>query len=264
VNGLDNTILAASRSNLKFSQCGDALLRLKKGAGSPPHRVASEQIKFHKTGSVIRGFCTSISRLADISRASSPDVFHEEAPAISHAVRLSMRHIPHSVVVITSSLLDAVHGSTQSTSPPSSPSSFRGMTVSSFTTVTLSPCPIVSFSVRLPSATAKAILESGLFTIHFLSATEAGQGVAEAFTRGGGASAFDSKAFIVKEDRGVPILESKGVMKRLRCRIWNKELVAIGDHIVLFGEVMELEDCEGHGSNDVTGLVYVDGKYVLS
>src|SRR5579862_7362524 len=65
---------------------------------------------------------------------------------LSHHVRLVMRHVPHSVVVVTSALSPAKPNHAHNFS-------YRGMTVSSFTTVALSPRPTVCFNIRAPSST---------------------------------------------------------------------------------------------------------------
>ena len=61
-----------------------------------------------------------------------------------------MRRVPYPVAIITA------------TDPSGRPdtSAFRGMTVSSFNTVTLSPRPVISFNVRRPSETLNALLAS--------------------------------------------------------------------------------------------------------
>lgn len=70
-----------------------------------------------------------------------------------------MREVPYPVAIITS---------TDPTGPPDT-SSFRGMTVSSFNTVTLSPHPVISFNVRRPSETLNALLASRRFLVHLLA-----------------------------------------------------------------------------------------------
>ncbi|KAJ5303353.1 hypothetical protein N7476_010152 [Penicillium atrosanguineum] len=81
------------------------------------------------------------------------------ASSISEHVRLLMRRVPYPVAIITA---------TDPTGPADT-SSFRGMTVSSFSTVALSPDPVISFNVRRPSETLNALLASGRFLVHLLA-----------------------------------------------------------------------------------------------
>ncbi|EFE43597.1 putative oxidoreductase [Trichophyton verrucosum HKI 0517] len=92
---------------------------------------------------------------------------------IQTEVRRLMRLVPHPVAIVTS---------TDPNSPPSS--AFRGMTVSSFNTVTLSPKPVISFNVKLPSETYNAIRFSSRFLVHLLSPTEAMARLALEFSKG--------------------------------------------------------------------------------
>ncbi|KKZ63428.1 hypothetical protein EMCG_02239 [[Emmonsia] crescens] len=93
---------------------------------------------------------------------------------IGDQVRLLMRQVPHPVAIITST-------------DPGSPTvqtAFRGMTVSSFNTVTLYPETIVSFNVKLPSETFNAINSSSRFLVHLLAPTDATARLARDFSQG--------------------------------------------------------------------------------
>jgi flavin reductase (DIM6/NTAB) family NADH-FMN oxidoreductase RutF len=70
-----------------------------------------------------------------------------------------MRRVPYPVAIITAT----------DPSGPTDSTSFRGMTVSSFSTVTLTPDPVISFNVRRPSETLNALLASGRFLVHLLA-----------------------------------------------------------------------------------------------
>ncbi|PGH09075.1 hypothetical protein GX51_00828 [Blastomyces parvus] len=89
-------------------------------------------------------------------------------------VRLLMRRVPHPVAIITSTDPKA----------PTAQTAFRGMTVSSFNTVTLYPETIVSFNVKLPSETFNAIDTSSRFLVHLLAPTDATARLARDFSRG--------------------------------------------------------------------------------
>ncbi|EER45412.1 putative oxidoreductase [Histoplasma capsulatum H143] len=85
-----------------------------------------------------------------------------------------MRRVPHPVAIITS------------TDPrsPTAQTAFRGMTVSSFNTVTLYPETIVSFNVKLPSETFNAIDASSRFLVHLLAPTNTTARLARDFSQG--------------------------------------------------------------------------------
>ncbi|KAI9817811.1 MAG: hypothetical protein M1827_000930 [Pycnora praestabilis] len=211
---------------------------------------------------------------------------------LSTHVRTLMRSIPHCVVVVTAS-----HSSPLS--PSKSPSSshtrsikasspiptedFRGMTVSSFNTVTLSPQPIISFNIHLPSTTYDALLSSRQFLVHIVSATKDGAKIADAFTRGN-ANAEEVFRNLANEgvDVGVlgrgkrrpPVLRGRGVMKVLSCDMLIEkgvpsDGVRVGDHVIVLGKVVGvLVDSgrrgkrEGGGSSmEERGLLYVDRGY---
>ncbi|OJD14697.1 hypothetical protein AJ78_04988 [Emergomyces pasteurianus Ep9510] len=102
------------------------------------------------------------------NEATNPDT------EIGDQVRLLMRRVPHPVAIITS------------TDPgsPTARTAFRGMTVSSFNTVTLYPETVVSFNVKLPSETFNAIHSSSRFLVHLLAPTHATARLARDFSQG--------------------------------------------------------------------------------
>ncbi|KAF9892018.1 hypothetical protein FE257_002982 [Aspergillus nanangensis] len=85
-----------------------------------------------------------------------------------------MRRVPYPVAIITA------------TDPHDTPveKAFRGMTVSSFSTVTLSPEPVISFNVKRPSETLTALQSSGRFLVHLLAPGPATAALARDFSRG--------------------------------------------------------------------------------
>ncbi|KAL1964330.1 hypothetical protein VTN77DRAFT_7015 [Rasamsonia byssochlamydoides] len=99
----------------------------------------------------------------------------KDAATLSHQVRLLMRRVPHSVAIITAA---------DRCTPPQGKPIFRGMTVSSFNTVTLDPEPVVSFNVRRPSETLNALQSSGRFLVHLLAPSAATAKLARDFSRG--------------------------------------------------------------------------------
>ncbi|PGH29122.1 hypothetical protein GX50_08127 [[Emmonsia] crescens] len=117
--------------------------------------------------------------MADEDSGEPPEVTtqHEATNSeneIGDQARLLMRQVPHPVAIITST-------------DPGSPTvqtAFRGMTVSSFNTVTLYPETIVSFNVKLPSETFNAISSSSRFLVHLLAPTDATARLARDFSQG--------------------------------------------------------------------------------
>ncbi|KAF2459459.1 flavin reductase like domain-containing protein [Lineolata rhizophorae] len=95
-----------------------------------------------------------------------------------------MRSLPYPVVIITAR--DPSSPTTTSPSPP--PSTLHGMTVSSFQTLSLTPHPLVSFNVKLPSHTHAALQAAGCFRAHLLAATPVGAALARRFVNAGSAS----------------------------------------------------------------------------
>ncbi|KAL2860869.1 flavin reductase family protein [Aspergillus lucknowensis] len=108
-----------------------------------------------------------------------------ESTPLPDQVRFLMRRVPYPVAIITST--DPTSTSTTNTISDSGPepsTRYRGMTVSSFNTVTLTPQPVISFNVRRPSETLNALLASGNFLVHLLSPTKDTAALARNFSRG--------------------------------------------------------------------------------
>lgn len=110
-----------------------------------------------------------------------------DAKSLSNDVRLLMRRVPYPVAIITATDPLAYANTTTNTTAKNSSSSnnaYRGMTVSSFSTVTLNPEPIISFNVRRPSETLTALLSSQRFLVHLLAPGSATAALARDFSRG--------------------------------------------------------------------------------
>ncbi|KAI9375997.1 flavin reductase like domain-containing protein [Aspergillus egyptiacus] len=111
--------------------------------------------------------------------------------SLSDEVRLLMRRVPYPVAIITST--DPTSTSTSTTATTTTASRFRGMTVSSFNTVTLTPTPVISFNVRRPSETLHALLSSGRFLVHLLAPKKETAALARDFARGNQSLALSVK-----------------------------------------------------------------------
>ncbi|PHH60990.1 hypothetical protein CDD81_956 [Ophiocordyceps australis] len=182
-----------------------------------------------------------------IEGPSPPTVDSDDGAPLSEQLRSTMRLIAHSVVVCTSS-----HGPTP-----------RAMTMSSFTSLTLRPTPLVTFNIAVPSRTFDAIASSGAFNIHVLTGDAAGATVAERFARGNDAGAFERADGVKLGGNNIsPVLDGEGVLRVLKCKVFangpNGGLVRVRDHVVVLGEVLEMipvNKAEGFG------LTYADRKY---
>ena len=126
-----------------------------------------------------------------------------------------------------------------------------GLLVSSFNTVTLSPRPIVSFNIKLPSSTYNAISESGSFIASGLASTE----TAYAFAKGPRASTI-LENIIDKEGK---LKDGKSGTWWMACKVVEKDCMKIGDHVIVIGEVFKAASYGGEQCEP--GIVYLDGKY---
>lgn len=179
-----------------------------------------------------------------------------------------MRLLPHSVVVCTSL---------------SSALAPRGMTVSSFTSLSLSP-PLVTFHVATPSRTLDAIRQSRQLNFHVLAGDVRGARAAHHFTGGNmnkdtwsreglrmaglrvsGWDEADDEP--VARESTPPVLMGPGVMYVLRCRLFDEEptrggVVMVRDHAIVVAEVVEIiETSEKTDGHEQFGLVYADRHY---
>jgi hypothetical protein len=202
---------------------------------------------------------------------AEPDWALKHEPGLATSLRQLMRTTTHSVVVLTTLAPPTDPETLKELSEPSPPrpSRYRGMTLSSFTTLTLTPSPIITFNIRAPSRTLDALRSTRHFLIHVLAATQSGVNVAEAFTKGKGADAFKSLHFRTDQEhvkigrkqknRGeeqivLPLIMSTGIIRVLKCQVLpaighggpkgpgkdgdNEEgFVKVGDHELVLAKV---------------------------
>ncbi|KAJ9615337.1 hypothetical protein H2200_001412 [Cladophialophora chaetospira] len=201
-----------------------------------------------------------------ILRVNAP----EKRPLRIENVRRMMRHVVHPVALITSTdILISAEGA---------PISWKGATVSSFNTVTLSPLPIVSFNIKKLSSTYEAIKNSGLFRAHLLDSTKISARIAGKFSGGNKSSPFHDESGSL-ESFALPISRVNLLSERrpgrepphinnyprfrfsLRCQYVPQKTVEIEDHVVVFGEVTETEAHFHRLKESSVLMYYVDGKY---
>ncbi|KAJ5109124.1 hypothetical protein N7456_005799 [Penicillium angulare] len=208
------------------------------------------------------------------------------ASSISEHVRLLMRRVPYPVAIITS---------TDPTGPQDT-SSFRGMTVSSFNTVTLTPHPVISFNVRRPSETLNALLASRQFLVHLLAPGSATATLARDFSKGNttlagmlsghgdfefgaldvsageaAAQTQGSDTSVAAEERPLPILRRRNTSEEnsqadfpfiLECTL-HPSKVDVHDHSIILGTVVRAIEGSNADEKSTDGLclTYANTKF---
>jgi flavin reductase (DIM6/NTAB) family NADH-FMN oxidoreductase RutF len=137
----------------------------------------------------------------------------------------------------------------------------RGLTVSSFTTICLTPSPFICFSTRQTSRAADLIAVRQFFTVHVLPCTLDAAKLAEAFSKSDLApfssanpqNPFELGQWTRDEQWQLPVLD--GVLGTLLCKV--EKVVDVGDHKLLIAEVQDVMENTTHG----TALAYCGRKY---
>ncbi|KAH7360373.1 flavin reductase like domain-containing protein [Rhexocercosporidium sp. MPI-PUGE-AT-0058] len=215
-------------------------------------------------------------------RNSTKTPVPEEAPqpkeTLPDKVRHVMRLMPHSIVVLTT-MASSNPGVVDWTQPGDSdnkgdidPSLYRGITLSSFTSLSMGPEPLITFNIGFPSRTLSALTETRHFLIHVLKSTRRGAGLADTFTKGNAThtvpgtdargkvlinTAFHEatrrpqlKLRVHEIDRSgqtsvrLPLLDYRpGVKAALECQVLGEGdragggLIRIGDHVLVVAKV---------------------------
>ncbi|MCK8778827.1 flavin reductase family protein [Rhizobium sp. NTR19] len=110
-----------------------------------------------------------------------------------------------------------------------------GMTVNSFTSVSLDP-PLVLWSPAKSSSRYAAFMAADHFAIHVLSAEQ--DLISTRFTRGG--LGFDDLPW-QENSEGVPVIQ--GTLARFECALANRH--DAGDHTLILGRVLRAAHREG-------------------
>ncbi|BFZ60800.1 hypothetical protein YB2330_001852 [Saitoella coloradoensis] len=160
-----------------------------------------------------------------------------------------MRSLPQPVVIIT-------------TADPNSPLNRRGLTLSSLTSLSLHPIPLLSFNIRLPSRASALLHRSGRFVVHILPASRPFAELCGAFATSEYTASRDEEfkdpwamghEWMASEE-GQPVLE--GALVKMHCKV--RRTVEVGDHEVWVGEVTKVDNNQKEGEY---GLLYCDRKY---
>jgi flavin reductase (DIM6/NTAB) family NADH-FMN oxidoreductase RutF len=175
--------------------------------------------------------------------------------------KTACRHLSNPVVLITSRL------STRN-SELNGEHDF-GVTVSSFTSVSVDPDALVSFNLKLPSASWNAISSSGRLRVHILRADETGAAIADLF-----AQPSSEGPFVRLLKTGVEVRLSStepaslnhvvGVVGNLTAELVREKCVECGDHMIVVAKVVA---CAGFTAAETIpdtgfeGLTYFNRSY---
>lgn len=156
-----------------------------------------------------------------------------DAAARGERLRLVMRRVPSPVTVVTAG-----------TEAP------RGVTIGSFTSLSLSP-PLIQFNLMEASHMRPVLREGDRFHVHVLRDDQAV--LAYHFAIPGLSSEGQFLAVPHTLDaHGLPVLAEK--LSLLRCHV--HQLVETGDHVLVVGEVEAVEGPEAGAP-----LLYLDGTF---
>lgn len=155
--------------------------------------------------------------------------------------------------------------------------------MSSFAPLSLSPTPVVTFNIAVPSRTQQTIARTRHFTVHILAADACGARLADVYRVGNARPNSTLRALqqtgseVVwphpstpgrHADSEQPFIRSKGVLFVLRCRLLDTPmggLVPVRDHVVVLGEVLEIFESDAAAEDSSLaprfGLLYGDRLY---
>jgi 3-hydroxy-9,10-secoandrosta-1,3,5(10)-triene-9,17-dione monooxygenase reductase component len=138
-------------------------------------------------------------------------------------LRAVMRQVPSPVTVVTAASTDEM----------------RGITIGSFTSVSLDP-PLISFNIAHDAQMYDLITTAEYFSVHVLQEEQAHLGNHFAIPDLTGAEQFTSVAS-QRSEWGTPVLD--GALAVLHCRPYA--FYEAGDHTIVVGEVLEVMLQEG-------------------
>ncbi|MEX2352126.1 MAG: flavin reductase family protein [Balneolaceae bacterium] len=145
-----------------------------------------------------------------------------------------MRRMPYPVTIITAA----------------SGKNSRGITIGSFTSLSISP-PLISFNVERSSQMHSFLLEADYFIVHIPEVGQEDLCTRFALSDLTGTEQFHEVNFELNR-HGVPVI--RGVIAALHCRKYKQ--MEVGDHSIFAGEVLEAETYK-----DNAPILYLDGGY---
>ena len=153
---------------------------------------------------------------------------------LAEVFRSAMRRVPSSVTVVTAARAGLM----------------RGMTVGSFTSVSLVP-PLVSFNVSHDARMHDMITRARHFAVHLLSDEQAHLSTTFAEPDRSGAQQFEDVSYSLG-DHGVPLID--GAITVFHCASFAAH--PAGDHSILVGRVKSVSPASG-----AFPLVYFNREY---
>lgn len=149
---------------------------------------------------------------------------------------------------------------------------FRGLTISSLTSLSLKPQPLIHFNLQLPSFTSEALHETGFFAVHLLKPNATSIKLAREFSKGAIINEKDNtysptrpfenlvenEHYVTYKIEGtdlvLPLL--KNSERVLICQ--KKDVFQIGDHEIWVGQI---EDIIVNETQPTGGLLYCNRRY---
>ncbi|MEM6646507.1 MAG: flavin reductase family protein [Bacteroidota bacterium] len=165
---------------------------------------------------------------------SSPDVIL--TATVPDALRAVMRAVPSPVTVVTAVTPDG---------------EVRGMTIGSFTSVSMAP-PLISFNVQRSARMSEVLAEAMHFSVHVLAADQSAYSNRFASPKMASEAQFDGIPH-APDAHGVPILDD--ALARLDCVPFA--IHPAGDHILVLGEVTNVVE----PTSERAPLLYLDRAY---
>ncbi|GAB7331678.1 hypothetical protein MBLNU13_g03665t1 [Cladosporium sp. NU13] len=206
----------------------------------------AEKVSSSSTSSETHQHSTVDKATAPEASEAAEQAAKQSNQQLSDDMRSALRHITQPVALVTSSLPKK-----RNQTGDEIRRSARGVTVSSFCTVTLQPIPVVSFNIRVPSRSWDAISASGYLRVHLLKASPEGAAVAHAFTlpyeqphqpfeqlsQSSVTTAFFRKT---QDPAKVPQLTSRAAIHaNFVARLIPEKCIQVGDHMIVVAEVTE-------------------------
>ncbi|KAK5113475.1 hypothetical protein LTR62_003344 [Meristemomyces frigidus] len=189
--------------------------------------------------------------LLELSSAPIVPLAQLEAPkAKQEELRVNMRAVARPLtqpVVLITSRMSARAGADKGPREANSIDHCRGVTVSSFNTVTLQPKPVITFNLKVPSRTWDAMVDSGQLSVYIMAATPSAAAITHIFTQ---PHSDPADPFYRLRDRGVDvkltadpsmpprIVAADGaVLARVDATLLKDKCVWVGDHVVVLAKV---------------------------
>ena len=177
-----------------------------------------------------------------------------ESSQLREDLRIALRALSHPVVLVTAQDTIAEGQSKDIAQLEAS----RGVTISSFSTVSLDPYPIITFNLKVPSRSWDAIRFSGQLHLHLLAATPQGAAIAHVFTQPyeQGHLPFQKlqevgvRTFVFPHSSPPQIIHSEAVLAHIGARLLPDHCRHVGDHVIV---VAEVNSCYTQSNGDSQG-----------